>query len=43
MTGHEVGMAGCQWRWSIYANDGGITFVAPNINLENPDEDAAKV
>jgi len=42
MTGHECWMAGASeviYSILMMQND----FIAPNINLENPDEDAAKL
>lgn len=42
MTGHECWMAGAsEVIYSILMMQG--SFVAPNINLENPDEDSAKL
>ena len=42
MTGHECWMAGASeviYSMLMMQHD----FIAPNINLENPDEDAAKL
>jgi len=42
MTGHECWMAGAsELVYSLIMMHG--NFVAPNINLENPDEHAAKL
>lgn len=42
MTGHECWMAGASEAvYSIIMMQGG--FIAPNINLKNPDEESAKM
>ncbi len=42
MTGHECWMAGAsEVIYSILMMQN--SFIAPNINLENPDEDAARL